>query len=467
MNLSVYTKEFSKNIKLAYPVILGMVGHTLTGIIDNIMVGKLGATELAAVSLGNSFVFVMMSIGIGFSTAITPLVAQRHAQKDTSGVREMFHHGLFLCTLIGLILFGSVYFLKPIMQYMDQSEQVLAMVDPYVNVVAFSLIFVLIFQGYKQFADGMSKTKYSMYSIFASNIVNLILNFLLIYGIWIFPKMGIIGAAIGTLVSRVVMIVMMHFLLKANHELKTFFSGFSFKKIKKKLINKIASIGFPSALITFFEVVLFAGSVWLTGAIGETSQAANQIALSLATMTFMFAMGLSVTAMIRVGNQNGLENYKYLKIVAYSIMLLALISQVFFAILFVLLNNLLPELFLDMNNAEKIIENAEVIQIASKLLIVAAIFQVSDGLQTVLLGALRGIQDLKIPAYITFFSYWIVGFPICTYLGLYTPLKAKGVWIGLFIALTVSSGLLYFRFEKIINNKIKTKNNGVTEICNS
>ncbi|MDO4728338.1 MAG: MATE family efflux transporter [Bacteroidota bacterium] len=465
MNLSVYTKEFSKNIKLAYPVILGMIGHTLTGIIDNIMVGNLGATELAAVSLGNSFVFVAMSIGIGFSTAITPLVAQRHAQKDVLGTKDIFHHGLFLCTLIGIILFGAVYLLKPIIQYMGQSEQVLSMVYPYIDVVAFSLIFVLIFQGYKQFADGMSKTKYSMYSIFISNFVNLVVNFVLIYGFWIFPKMGIIGAAIGTLVSRLVMIVVMHYLLKKDAELKLYFQGINFRQISKELINKIVKIGFPSALITFFEVVLFASSVWLTGAISPTAQAANQIALSLATMTFMFAMGFSVTAMIRVGNQNGLKDFEYLKVVARSIMLLTLILQVFFAMLFVLLNHFLPQLFLDMNDTQKFAENMEVTHIASKLLLVAAIFQVSDGLQTVLLGALRGIQDVKIPAYITFFSYWIVGFPICMYLGLHTNLMAEGVWIGLFIGLTVSSGLLYMRFEKIINNKIKE--NGVTKICNS
>ncbi|MFA5556506.1 MAG: MATE family efflux transporter [Flavobacteriaceae bacterium] len=455
MNLSVYFKEFSKNIRLAYPVILGMVGHTLISIVDNIMVGKLGATELAAVSLGNSFVFVAMSVGIGFSTAITPIVAQNDARKDKEGVRNAFHHGLILCSAIGISLFLLVYLCKPVMRYMGQPEEVVALASPFVDLVAFSLIGVLIFQGYKQFADGMSKTKYSMYAIIVANIVHFIINFFLIYGIWIFPKWGILGAAVGTLTSRVIMILMMHYMLKKDRDLGQYFLGFNIKNLQKSLIKKIVNIGLPSSLIMFFEVVLFTSAIWLTGSIGKNSQAANQIALSLASMTFMFASGFSVAAMIRVGNQKGLENFSYLKTVARSIFLLALFLEIAFAIIFIALHKILPHLFLEMNNPEKIIENTEVIGIASKLLIVAALFQISDGIQAVVLGALRGLQDVRIPAIITFVSYWIIGFPVCVYLGFYTELKAVGVWIGLLVALSVASLLLLIRFEKITDKLIK------------
>src|SRR5690554_2533707 len=457
MNLSVYFKEFSKNIRLAYPVILGMVGHTLISIVDNIMVGKLGATELAAVSLGNSFVFVAMSVGIGFSTAITPIVAQNDARKDKEGVRNAFHHGLILCSAIGISLFLLVYLCKPIMYYMGQPEEVVALASPFVDLVAFSLIGVLIFQGYKQFADGMSKTKYSMYAIIVANIVHFIINFFLIYGIWIFPKWGILGAAVGTFTSRVIMILMMHYMLKKDRDLGQYFLGFNIKNLQKSLIKKIVNIGLPSSLIMFFEVVLFTSAIWLTGSIGKNSQAANQIALSLASMTFMFASGFSVAAMIRVGNQKGLENFSYLKTVARSIFLLALFLEIAFAIIFITLHNILPHLFLEMKNPDKVIENTEVIGIASNLLIVAALFQISDGIQAVVLGALRGLQDVRIPAVITFVSYWIVGFPTCLYLGFYTELKAVGVWIGLLVALSVASLLLLTRFEKITDKLIKNK----------
>lgn len=449
MNFSTYTKEFTYNIKLAYPVILGMLGHTLIGIVDNIMVGNLGSTELAAVSLGNSFIFIGMSIGIGFSTAITPIIAEADAEKDPAKIRSVFHHGLFLCTLIGVALFILIVLSKPIMYLMHQPEAVVNLASPYIDWVAFSLIPVIIYQGYKQFADGLSKTKYSMYSIFMANVVHIFFNYVLIYGIWFFPKLGIIGAAFGTVISRIMMVIFMHYLLKYNQELKIYFTKFKFNQIRKKVLNQIINLGFPSAMQMLFEVTLFTAAIWLSGSIGKTSQAANQIALTLATTTFMFAMGLNVAAMIRVSNQKGLNDYKHLIVVARSIFLLAIILEIIFAILFVALHQFLPHLFLDMSNASQAADNAEVIAIAAQLLLVAAVFQISDGIQVVVLGALRGLQDVKIPMYITFVAYWIIGFPISFYLGLYTELKAAGIWIGLLAGLTAAAIFLYIRFERL------------------
>ena len=426
-----------------------MLGHTLIGIVDNIMVGNLGSTELAAVSLGNSFIFIGMSIGIGFSTAITPIIAEADAEKDTSKIRSVFHHGLLLCTLIGIALFIMIVLAKPIMHLMHQPEAVVALAAPYIDWVAFSLIPVIIYQGYKQFADGLSKTKYAMYSIFMANVVHIFFNYVLIYGVWFFPKLGIIGAALGTVISRIMMVVFMHYLLKYNQELQVYFTKFNFNQIRKKILKQIINLGFPSAMQMLFEVTLFTAAIWLSGSIGKTSQAANQIALTLATTTFMFAMGLNVAAMIRVSNQKGLNDYKNLIIVARSIFLLAIILEFIFAILFVVLHQFLPHLFLDMDNSLQVIDNSEVIAIASQLLLVAAVFQISDGIQVVVLGALRGLQDVKIPMYITFVAYWIIGFPISFYLGIYTELKATGIWIGLLAGLSAAALFLYIRFERL------------------
>lgn len=455
MNLKQYTQEFSRNFQLAYPIILGMLGHTLIGLVDNIMVGKLGATELAAVSLGNSFVFIAMSVGIGFSTALTPIVAQNQATNNTDGVRSTFHHGLVMCTLMGLLLFVFVYLSKSAIQFMDQPAEVVAMASPFIDIVAFSLIPMVMFQGYKQFSDGMSMTKYSMYAIIISNIIHFVINYLLIYGIWIFPKLGIMGAAIGTVSSRIFLVLYMHFQLRNNDKLKEYFKNFSLKNIEMTMVKKIAAIGVPSSLQMFFEVALFVSAVWLCGSIGKTSQAANQIALNLASATFMFASGLSVTSMIRVGNQKGLKNFTYLKTVARSIFLLALLLEVGFALFFIALNGILPQFFLDMENPVLQVENREVLHIASNLLLIAAVFQLSDGLQAVVLGALRGLQDVKIPAIIAFIAYWVVGFPTSVYLGLYTDLAAVGVWIGLSIGLTVAAILLYLRFNYMSNRLIE------------
>ncbi|MBP6557289.1 MAG: MATE family efflux transporter [Flavobacterium sp.] len=457
MNLAQYTKEFSYNLKLAYPVILGMLGHTLIGIVDNIMVGKLGSTELAAVSLGNSLIFVAMSLGIGFSTAITPIVAEADAEKDVSKIRLAFHNGLFLCIILGFMLFFLVVLAKPIMEMLHQPKEVIALAKPFVDWVAFSLVPLIIYQGYKQFADGLSMTKISMYAIVMANVLHVIINYLLIYGIWFFPKMGIIGAALGTVISRIAMVTFMHVILSRKEKLKPYFQDFSFDEIKKATIKKIINLGLPSAMQMLFEVVLFTAAIWLCGTIGKTSQAANQIALSLASMTFMVAMGLSVVSMIRISNQKGLNDYKQLIIVARSIFLLAIIIEILFAIMFVALHQILPYLFLNMDNRMQLLDNTEVISIAGKLLLVAAVFQISDGIQVVVLGALRGLQDVKIPMYITFVAYWIVGFPISYYLGLKTDLGAVGVWIGLLAGLTAAAIFLYLRFH-YLTKKLMVKN---------
>ncbi len=445
--MNKYFKEFSYNLKLAYPVILGMLGHTLIGVVDNLMVGRIGTTELAAVSLGNSILFIAMSVGIGFSTAITPIIAEADAEKDENKIRITFHHGLFLCTILGFLLYGLTILASPLMEVLHQKPDVIVLAKSYLNWVAFSMVPLIIYQGYKQFADGLSLTKYSMYAIVMANILHVIINYFLIYGFWIFPKMGITGAALGTVISRILMMLFMHFILCKQEQLKKYFQNFSLDEIKKNILIKIINLGFPSALQMFFECVMFTAAIWLCGNIGKTSQAANQIALSLASTTFMVAMGLSVVSMIRVSNQKGLNDYKNLVIIARSVFLLAIITEIIFAIMFIALHKVLPYYFLNMENSLQQIENSEVMEIASKLLLVAALFQIVDGIQVVVLGALRGLQDVKIPMYLTFIAYWIIGFPISFYLANYTYLKAVGVWLGLSAGLTAAAVFLYIRFH--------------------
>jgi MATE family multidrug resistance protein len=329
------------------------------------------------------------------------------------------------------------------------------MAKPYLDIVGFSLIPLIMYQAYKQFADGLSETKYSMWATIIGNLTNVVINYFLIYGIWIFPKWGIVGAAVGTIVSRFVMLGFMHYIMNLKPKFHPYFKGFSLKEIKKEVNQKIIKIGMPSAMQMFFEVALFTGAIWLCGMIGTTSQAANQIALSLASLTFMFAMGLSVTAMIRIGNQKGLNDYVALRKVAISIFLLAVVVEIVFALLFVALHTILPYIFVDINDVKNLTENLEVIAISANLLLVAAVFQISDGLQVVVLGALRGLQDAKIPMYITFVAYWVIGFPISIYLGLETELKAVGVWIGLLAGLTAAAIFLYIRFNYLTKKLIK------------
>lgn len=451
-----YTREFRYNIRLAVPVILGMLGHTFVAFADNIMVGQLGTAELAAVSLGNSFVFVAMSLGIGFSTAITPLVAEADGAGNKAGAKSALKHGLVLCTVLGLALFGLIQLGKPLMFLMDQPPEVVALSIPYLDLVAFSLVPLVMFQAYKQFSEGLSQTKYPMYATIVANVVNIILNYLLIFGAFGFPKLGIIGAAIGTLAARIIMLIMLWYLLEKKKKFHDYVTGFNFKKIEKRVMRKIIHLGFPSALQMFFEVAIFTAAIWLSGVLGKNPQAANQIALNLSSMTFMFGMGLGVAAMIRVGNQKGLKNFTELRRIAQSIFLLTFILEVVFAIFFLLGRHWLPTIYLDVNDPANQMDNMEVILLASKLLLVAAFFQISDGLQVVILGALRGIQDVKVPTFITFIAYWLISFPICYYLGLHTELKSIGIWIGLLSGLTASAIMLYIRFNKLTKQLISS-----------
>ncbi len=435
-----------------------MLGHTLVGFIDNIMVGQLGTAELAAVSLGNSFVFIAMSLGIGFSTAITPLMAEADGEKNIQKGREAFTHGLILCTVLGIALFLLILGIKPLMYHMDQPTEVVNYAMPYLNLVAFSLIPLIIFQAFKQFADGLSETKYSMWATILANLVNVALNYVLIFGKFGFPEMGIIGAAIGTLISRIVMLLFIWMALKSKDKFKPYFERFHFSNIKKSILKKIINLGFPSALQMFFEVAIFTAAIWLSGALGKNPQAANQIALNLASMTFMVAMGLGVAAMIRVGNQKGLQNFTDLRRIAMSIFLLTIFIEIIFAIVFMLFHQELPKLYLNQYDVVNQIDNFKVIALAAKLILVAAVFQITDGIQVVVLGALRGMQDVKIPTIITFIAYWIIGFPISYFLGKENVYGSVGIWLGLLAGLTASAIMLYIRFnyltKKLINQTV-------------
>lgn len=451
--LQEYTKEFKTNLRLAWPVMLGMIGHTLVQFVDNIMVGQLGTTELAAISLGNSFVFIAMSVGIGFSTAITPLIAEADAGQNQNALQRILHEGLRLCIILGIFLFLGVYIAKPLLFQMGQEPEVVALAFPYLNWVAVSLLPLVIFQAFKQFFDGMSLTRYSMYATILANFVNVVINYFLIFGIWIFPKWGLTGAAVGTLASRVTMLVFVIFLIYRDPRTAIIIRQLTPKRIYKKELNQLLKLGLPSSLQMFFEVSFFTFAIWVSGFLSKDAQAANQIALNLSSMTFMVAMGLSVAATIRVGNQKGFKAFGELKRIALSIFFLTFLLDVVFAGFFVAFNEWLPWLYLDSATG---LDTFAVAELAGSLLFIAAFFQIFDGAQVVALGSLRGIQDVRIPTWITFLAYVLIGVPVMLYLSMEADMGARGVWIGLCFGLIVSSLLLYLRFRYLSNKLIRT-----------
>lgn len=436
MFLKEYTREFNKNLTIALPIMAGQIAHLLVAFADNVMVGKLGPAALASVSLGNTLVFLAMAIGIGFSFSITPLVAASDSTFDKSQVKAIFHNGLFLCGITGFVLCGSLFVAEPLLYLLKQPKEVVVLAVPYMRITALSLIPLMLFQAVKQFSDGLSLTVYSMQAAVAANIINIVLNYLLIYGKLGFPRLEVDGAAIGTLVSRIIMVPLLVFLLYRRKELKEYFKGAY--RLSSSVIKKLLNLGFPTSLQMFFEVSLFTAAIFLSGVLSTANQAANQIALNLSALTFMVGVGLGVTATVRVGNQLGLQNFKELRRIAISIFLLTICFEVVFALLFIIGKDYLPLMY---------IADKEVVVIASKLILVAAIFQISDGLQVVILGALRGFQDVWIPSLICFVAYWVVGFPISYQLGVNSDYGAQGIWIGLLAGLSLSALLMFFRFQ--------------------
>ena len=345
------------------------------------------------------------------------------------------------------------------MYLMKQPEEVVELAIPYLDLAAFSLIPLIVFQALKQFSDGMSMTRYPMYATLIANIVNVILNYLLIFGKFGLPELGIVGAAYGTVISRFIMLAYLWWLLANKERTKVLVTNIKFFVLEKLMLQKLINLGAPSAMQMLFEVAIFTAAIWLSGLLGKNAQAANQIALNLSTMTFMVAMGLSVASMIRVGNQKGLQKFKELRRIAFSIFLLGILLAIFFGTVFFLFHKSLPKIYVDFTDATNYADNLEVVSIASQLLFAAAIFQISDTIQVVVLGALRGLQDVKIPTIITFISYWVIGFPISYFLGKASMYGSFGIWLGLLAGLSTAAILLYMRFNYLTLKLIREQQN--------
>jgi MATE family multidrug resistance protein len=345
------------------------------------------------------------------------------------------------------ILALLVLWAQPLLSQMGQPLEVVVLAKPYLFWVALSLVPLVGFQGLRQFAEGLFQTRLAMYATLMGNVINVLLNYLLIFGLHGFPELGVEGAALGTLFSRWAMVLFMAINVKNQKGFKRYNRKLFRVRLQRSLFKRIISLGLPSALQMFFEVTFFTSAIWMSGLLGKNPQAANQIALNLSSMTYMVALGLGVTAMIRVGNEKGRKDLIALRRVAISTFLLVFLMSSLFCLFFIITHDLLPWLYLDGNASEISTDVFAVVKIASDLILIAAFFQIADGLQAVVLGALRGIQDVIVPASLIFISYGAIGFPISYYLGLKTDWAASGIWMGLLTGLTLSALLLLLRFQ--------------------
>lgn len=420
-----------------------MLGQVMTGVADSVMVGWTGATPLAASSFANIFFSIPLFFGIGVSYAITPLVAEGAGAKDQTKIIEILRHGFIINLLVAILLVGLIFLVEPFMFSMGQPEDVVALGIPYLSIIGVSIIPTMIFQTYRQFAEGLEKTRMAMIIVIGSNLLNIALNYILIFGKYGFPEMGLNGAGWATLISRVVMAVSMMLYVYYGKRFIAFRKGFSFGSYSKSLISKMLHIGLPAGSQFIFEAGAFGFSALMMGWLGTTALAAHQIAINLATISYMTTSGLGAAATIRVGNFLGQRDKRKLQDSAFTMIWMAVALMAAWALLFIFGRHLLPSLY---------IEDVAVIELTAALLIIAAFFQLSDGIQVVCAGALRGLQDVKVPSILIFVAYWVIALPLGYWLAFPLGLGATGIWIGLLIGLTLTASAMVVRFWRLSRN---------------
>jgi len=431
---------------LAGPVVISQLGQTLVHTADTIVVGKFAGTiPLAAVSLVHSVFIVVMVVGLGISYGLTPLIAQANGQGGKAACAKLLSNSLWLNILTAIVLFAVVNFGSMYaMQHMDQDPRVVETAKPYLLILMLSILPLMVFNTFKQFAEGLGFTKQAMNITIWGNVLNIILAVIFVKGFFGLKPMGIVGVGYATLIDRILMMVAMSAYVLRSRLFKVYTSYFRVSHVDLQKVKSIFKIGAPVALQYVFEVGAFAAASVIAGKIGAVEQASHQVAITLAAMTYMMASGIASAATIKTGHNYGKKNMERVQKFATVSYHLVLIFMVICALIFTIFNQYLPLVISD---------DQAVIRISAQLLIIAGLFQLFDGTQVVGLGVLRGMGDVNVPTIITFIAYWIIGIPSAYLFGIYLNIGIQGVWYGLTLGLLSSSVLLFFRYRTIMRKR--------------
>ncbi len=436
--MKLFTKEIKKTVQLSVPIVVGQIGQMLMSVVDNVMVGKVGTQALAAASIANALFMLVMVVGFGISMAITPLTAIAFGKGQDRECGVILRQGLILNLFCGFILCATTIVLSESIRFMNQPVDIIAPSIIYLKVLGLSIIPMMIFQSYRQFAEGVSFLVPAMVITLLANLINIFVNWVFIFGNLGAPAMGLTGAGFATCSSRVFMAIALIIVVMKSKSLKRFDPTLNYRKIDFSVMKKLLSIGIPGGFQYFFEVSAFSASSVMIGWIGATELAAHQIALNLGSLSFMVALGISAAGTIRVGNAVGRNDFRGIRAAGFSATWLCVMFMVFSGFVFILFRDVLPGLY---------ISEKSVMEITSALLIIVAFFQISDGTQAVGIGILRGITDMKVPTYFTLAAYWLFGLPAGYILAFKFNLGITGVWYGLLISLTASALLMMLRFH--------------------
>jgi MATE family multidrug resistance protein len=430
--------HFRETIYLAWPLIIAQVGHIVTGMTDNMFLGKFfGETEQAAGILSNQIFMLLLVFEIGISFAITPLVNDAFLKNDSQLKFSILKNSLILILTISIILFIILYSSSSVLYRLGQPTDVVDKAIPFYNVISLSIIPISLFFVCKQYCEGHNNTKLSMIISLLGNLINILLNYCLITGFSFFPKLGYMGSCWATFIARLLMgLGFLYIIFYGNKFVQ--YARFKSASLSIPMLKKIFVNGIASGSQFLFEVAAFAICGLMCGSFGKESIDAHGISMGLAAFTYMFTSGISGAATIRVSNFKSLNNLTELKAAGYSAFLISFMVMLFFGLVFLLFNNLLPLAFSS---------SISVIEISSKLLLFAALFQLFDGIQVTGLGILRGMGDIKFPTWFTFISYWLIAIPLAWFFGFYLKGNVYGVWLSLSISLIFIAISLLLRFK--------------------
>lgn len=435
-----YSKHLLETIVLAWPVILGHVGHMVISQADTIMIGKLGKIDLAAATLSNSIFFLPFVIGIGIAMAISPLVAQAIGAKRETELKLLLSQGFWVSMWSGIAFIGVTFLTAELLPYLNQDPAIIPLAQEYLRIIGISALPMLLYLAVKHYCDGFEDVVPGMVVMAFVVLFNIAGNWLLIYGNLGFPELGLAGAGWATLISRSVGFVLIVAYVVTAKRYKPYIQNALNFRHHLVTIRKILKIGLPSGFQYFFELGAFTGAVILIGWISPDAQSAHQIALGIPAVTYMVYMGLSSAAGIRVGNAFGRGDKEGMRHAGIAALFAGSIFIVISVILIISLHDVLPALY---------IQDAGVEELAAALLLISAFFQLGDGLQAICLGALRGMEDVRIPTIFTFIAYWAVGLPVGYFLMERFDLGAQGIWYGLSAGLIFSAVMMCLRFERM------------------
>ena len=443
MTLSpAYRSKIKEALTVALPIIAGQLGQVLMGFFDTVQIGGLGHEYIAASGFANGIYWMTVLLGMGVLFSVSPLVSEAFGENKGHKSIGVLISSIVVSVVLTAVFMVVVWVITENIPLLKHSETDNILSAKFLHIVNFSTGFLFLFMAGKQFLDGMERTRIGMYITIGGLLLNIFLNWVLIYGRLGMPKMGIEGAALATTTARVVMAISILIYIWRDNQVRELRREFiQYADPALSYIKPILIIGIPAGLQFFWEVAAFNAGQIMSGWISTTAEAAHMISIGLASITFMVITGLSAAGTIMIGYSYGAKDKEGIRISGNTVFMLTVFFEIIFAVFFMACRNVLPRMYTD---------NEEVISIASTMLIFAAIFQISDGLQAVAAGALRGMQDVKFPAVIAFISYWLIMIPSCYLLAFKFGYGLKGIWIGFIVGLSVAAVLQLIRFRWIL-----------------